>query len=161
MNFTRSPGPPGPGEKFHCEACGHDSIAKQENVMEGWRCVGKRLVCALCGAAAAPASASDAADDAGTPPASNRALDNLASFLGTDIADSSPKIDLGESDGRFCKNCAHFLRHPFQSRCLRHDRDVEPMEDCADFAAISIPEDSSSAAESRNETDKEGKHELP
>jgi hypothetical protein len=67
-------------------------------------------------------------------------LDALASLLGADAGAEAPGVDLGESDGRFCKNCRHFLRHPFQSRCLFHDRDVEPMNDCEDFDPVPSPD---------------------
>ena len=34
---------------------------------------------------------------------------------------------------RFCRDCKHYLRHPFVSRCLLTGRDVEPMGDCPSF----------------------------
>lgn len=139
-----------PGASFHCTHCGNDSIAKKENVMEGWRCVGTRLVCALCGAPLAAEDVSSAGTSAlsDASASAKRSLDGAASFLGTSLEELAPKLDLGESDGRFCKNCEHFLRHPFQSRCLLHDRDVEPMEDCSDFSPVPLRDREESDCES-------------
>ena len=34
---------------------------------------------------------------------------------------------------RFCRDCRHYISHPFLSRCDRHDRAADPMGDCPDF----------------------------
>ena len=38
-----------------------------------------------------------------------------------------------EEYGRFCRNCRHFIIHPFQSRCGRTGQDADPMGECGQF----------------------------
>ncbi|MBN2448980.1 MAG: hypothetical protein JXR77_01240 [Lentisphaeria bacterium] len=117
------------GDRFSCEACGRESIAKLTRVMDGWTYVGDRLACALCGAPVAAAEGASPAAPA--PPSSRQAVDRLAALL-----DTRPEArgSLGPVEkGRFCRDCVHFLRHPFVSRCLLRDKPVEPMQDCDDF----------------------------
>ncbi len=123
---------PKPGETFFCRACGHESLAKVKKVMDGWRCTGEVVLCAFCQAPVAPAkppAASAASPDTGAADAA--ALRRLAALLDTEPA-AAPRL-ADATRGHFCKDCRHFLRHPFYSRCLHHERNVEPMEDCADF----------------------------
>ena len=139
-----------PGQAFRCEACGHDSVVKREKRMDGWRCVGEQLVCALCGEPLAEdEEPGDGASGHTEPQPDAAAKDRLAMFLGEDAAGAGVELGLGESDGRFCKNCRSFLRHPFRSRCLLHERDVEPMDDCSDFEPV--PEAASEDAESESD----------
>lgn len=123
---------PKPGESFHCSACGRDSIAKAQKTMDGWRCTGELIVCAFCKAPVGQPKA-DATGAAAKAAAGAAALNRLA-----DLLDAKPTAAPQFADttkGRFCKDCRHFLRHPFYSRCLLHERPVEPMDDCDDFSA--------------------------
>lgn len=125
---------PKPGESFHCATCGRDSIAKTQNLMDGWRCVGEAVVCAFCKApVGAPLQRQAKSTDKGTSPdaASAAALSRLASFLDT-TPEAAPEFT-DKDRGRFCKDCRHYFKHPFYSRCLFHDKPVEPMDDCDDF----------------------------
>jgi len=121
---------PKPGETFRCEACGRDSIAKAQKIMDGWRCLGESVVCAFCKAPVAPPVP---AGDAAAKPAADTtaARDRLASFLGTAPVAAPEFRD--KRKGHFCKDCKHYFKHPFYSRCLLHEKPVEPMDDCADF----------------------------
>ncbi|NLF19015.1 MAG: hypothetical protein GX595_17435 [Lentisphaerae bacterium] len=123
---------PKPGESFLCRACGRESLAKVKKVMDGWRCTGEVVLCAFCQAPVAPATtpaASAASRDSGA--ANAAALRRLAALLDTEPA-AAPRL-ADATRGHFCKDCRHFLRHPFYSRCLHHEKNVEPMEDCDDF----------------------------
>jgi hypothetical protein len=126
---------PKPGESFMCAACGRESIAKTQNLMDGWRCIGEAIVCAFCKAPIGPPQrrAGAAGKNAPAPPAATAAaLDRLASFL--DTKPEAPPEFKDKDRGRFCKDCRHYFKHPFYSRCLCHDKPVEPMDDCDDFA---------------------------
>ena len=127
---------PKPGESFRCAACGRESIAKAQNIMDGWRCIGEAVVCAFCKApvgAPLPRDAKPAAAGGTTPDAAAAAaLGRLASFLDTK-PEAAPEFK-DKDRGRFCKDCRHYFKHPFYSRCLFHDKPVEPMDDCDDFA---------------------------
>ena len=127
---------PRAGESFMCAACASRSVVKCERVMDGWTCLGERLICALC---AAPVPGTDIVSlGKSKEPSANEAaqqrLKALAGFLDT-TPETRPVVDLSER-GNFCKDCLHFLRHPFVSRCLYHERDVEPMDDCDDFVRV-------------------------
>ena len=126
---------PKPGESFTCAACGRESIAKTQTVMDGWRSLGEAIVCAFCKApVTAPVPRDANAANTGTAPnaASAAALNRLASFLDTK-PEAAPEFK-DKDRGRFCKDCRHYFKHPFYSRCLCHDKPVEPMDDCDDFA---------------------------
>ena len=63
-----------------------------------------------------------------------RAADRFASLLG-DGAEAAPKADLSpdENYGRFCRNCVHFIEHPFRPLCGRDGRAADPMGECGEF----------------------------
>ena len=127
---------PVPGETFRCAECGRESIAKLQKVMDGWRCLGETVVCAFCKAPVAPpvsgAAPSAAAGKAAAAVPERAALDRLASFL--DARPEARPTFKDKDKGRFCKDCRHYFKHPFYSHCLYHDRHVEPMDDCDDYA---------------------------
>lgn len=112
------------GDVFRCPDCKQDSIVKVRRKMDGFRCLGEELVCMLCGAVQpgeTPAEASDPEKDANP----------LAALLG--VADTAPERLADDSGRGFCRDCKHYISHPFLSRCDKHDRGVNPMDDCPDF----------------------------
>jgi len=119
------------GEKILCPSCGRESVVKVQRTMEGWRLTGERLVCALCGDAVAEVAPKD--DDLSVAESGASGLAALADLLGE--CPGKPQIMPHDVEELFCRDCCHFLLHPFLSRCLLHDRPTEPMDDCADFAA--------------------------
>ena len=117
-----------PGKPFTCPHCGEDSIVRKKTLFDGWKAAGEILVCSLCGKQVGNASA-----DAGqsVARAADERLRKAESLLGSRL---EPKKTLDrEGIERFCKNCTHYLVHPFQSRCLLWNRAVEPMADCPKF----------------------------
>lgn len=114
------------GDIFVCPHCQRESVVKTERVMDGWTVVGERSICALCGT---PVAEPPSTDDKG--PASSSRLGALADLLGE--APATESVTLTEETSHFCKDCTHFLRHPFVCRCLFHNRSTEPMDDCPDF----------------------------
>ena len=38
-----------------------------------------------------------------------------------------------DEEKRFCKDCKHFLKHPFVDRCEIDNKPVDPMDDCEKF----------------------------
>ena len=112
------------GQEFTCPQCGMCAVVREEEIVEGlFEVVGKRHVCSSCGwqipenQIEAPVKGAD----------SRQAL----------FGDETPIDDgpmLSDTDTtRFCKNCRHYLKSPFLSRCLLHKRDVEPMGICEHF----------------------------
>lgn len=121
------------GQPMKCAACGRDSIVQTKTRLDGWENLGQWFVCGLCGhylaAIEAVTASSSQAEDTESGAASR-----LAAFLGTDDVKVDRSAVMRDADRAFCRDCMHFLRHPFVSRCLLHDRVTEPMNDCADLA---------------------------
>lgn len=112
---------------MRCPHCGEESFAKKKNLTDGWKITGVIEVCALCGSQwqkdepAAPVSAGKQA----------ASRNRLAALLGGDL---SEKVSLaGKADRRFCRNCRHFLVHPFKSVCGMTDLEADPMGECPEF----------------------------
>ncbi len=117
-------------EVIQCPRCHEKSIAKRRNRMDGFRKTGEVLACMLCGAELqelAPAEKTEAA------PATAKA-DALATLLNT-AAESRVHLRLDEAERRFCRDCAHYLKHPFLSRCTLREEEVNPMGDCPAWSA--------------------------
>lgn len=115
------------GEKLRCPHCSEPTVAREKNILSGWKVTGTVLVCPLCGG------------ELGTPekPGGNSSraagAEKLAALLGE--VDTGPEFHLEKTEeyGRFCRNCRHFIIHPFQSRCGRTGQDADPMGECGQF----------------------------
>lgn len=118
------------GAEIICPHCGEDSFASQKTVMDGWTQIGEIFVCAACGAKLADIDDKSAEDNA--VPAKSPGLSALAGALGVEEAEK-PTIELSEDEKRFCRDCAHFVSHPFLDRCSLLEKEVSPMDDCAEF----------------------------
>jgi len=128
------------GQRFVCEHCGDESVVKVRREMSGWECVREHYACALCGA-----DLGDVAEDAAGEEhaAAKEKLGKLADFLGEAVVER-PRIEAEEAN--FCRDCANFLKHPFRSRCLLLDREVEPMNDCPRFERRPAEEEDAGAS---------------
>lgn len=114
------------GQSFTCPRCKRESIVQLKVLFDGWTAQGEHFVCGLCGAdlgenkpAAGPATA----------PPDAAAASRAADFLGTALP-VKPRFDTKDLKKVFCRDCRHYVKHPFESRCLLRDRKVEPMSDC-------------------------------
>ena len=58
----------------------------------------------------------------------------MAALLG-EGAGAAPKADLtpDENYGRFCRNCVHFIEHPFRVLCGLDGHEIDPMGECGKF----------------------------
>ena len=127
---------PAAGKPFLCPHCRQDSIVRKKTAFDGWKATGEILVCGLCGKQVGTVTANAAPAAAGRGEAEAK-LKKAESLLGSRL---EPRKTLDrEGIERFCKNCVHYLVHPFQSRCLHWNRPVESMSDCAKFELKSIP----------------------
>ena len=114
---------------MRCPFCKEDSFAKKKRITEGWKVVGEVDVCALCGAELPRNDSATPADDGDK----NDSKSRLAALLGGDF---SEKVTLGgEADLKFCRNCKHFLQHPFKTVCALNDQETDPMGECDRFEA--------------------------
>lgn len=65
-----------------------------------------------------------------------RAREELADFLCLkDDADTS--LLKARREGKVCAACKHFVKHPFDCRCLHHLEVITPDYGCADFEEAS------------------------
>lgn len=118
---------------MRCPFCHEESFAKKKKIVENWQVVGEIEVCALCGSELEKPA--DKADADGGKAARNR----LAALLG---GDESEKVTLaGSAESNFCRNCRHFLIHPFKTVCALSDQEVDPMGSCERFSVVSNPAD--------------------
>lgn len=114
---------------MRCPYCKEESFAKKKLLRDGWKITGEVEVCALCGKEL-PTGKPDAAAAAGPEAERKR---RLASLLGAD-APETVKL-AGTEDRRFCRNCRHFIVHPFRNVCALTDREADPMGECGRFTA--------------------------
>ncbi len=117
------------GDTVDCPHCGKSAFLKKESVMDGWTKTGEILACASCGEKIADLKEEIVTKSA----AQSEAAASLASLLGTE-KEEAPKIEVSEEEKQFCRDCSHFIVHPFLTRCSLHKRDVNPMDDCPDFS---------------------------
>ena len=109
-----------------CPFCGEESFAKKKNIMDGWSVAKTVEVCALCNREL-PAKGMD--KSAESPESARKA--SLAALLGTEIEE---KVTLsGNADSDFCRNCVHFIEHPFRTLCGRDGSSADPMGSCPEF----------------------------
>ena len=119
----------GSGGRDVCPKCGEMMIVKYRKQMDGWRCVGSVPVCGLCGEELEPAAVDDF-----TETRDERARSKALELLGDSASGSDRLPELtADDDVRFCRDCQHYWTNPFNSKCLLHKRDVEPMGDCGEF----------------------------
>lgn len=120
------------GDHTRCPHCGEDTFVKEEVVMDGWTVRGKILKCTLCGKKLADAPGKETAAAAAT--ADSAKLSALSGLLGEKPV-AQPSLGLRDGARHFCKDCGHFIIHPFMTHCSRFDREVDPMGDCPEFKA--------------------------
>ena len=116
------------GETIPCPHCGERTVAKSKPVMEGWRVTGTVLVCPLCGGELGKPEEETAAGQS-----FSAAAGKLAALLGGEKEEPAFRLEKTEEYGRFCRNCRHFIVHPFESRCGLTGRAADPMKECGDF----------------------------
>ncbi len=117
-----------PGDEITCPKCGRNSFLKKVAILDGWTKKGEIFACASCSAKIA-----DAPVHGQTERQAARQASALAAFLNENEAPIKTRIEAGESEKRFCRDCTHFIKHPFGDKCGLHDRNVNPMDDCRDF----------------------------
>lgn len=140
------------GQRFYCQRCKSDSVVQVLRDIQGFRILSEKAVCAFCKAEIVDAvlvKPTERNSDVTERTPSAVVSDNasaLSSLLQLDSDDGLEKPSLSNilsdtsasaDDGSraFCRDCYHYLHHPFLSRCSLHDRTVEPMDDCPSFRA--------------------------
>lgn len=115
-------------EKITCPVCHEPSIAKLKNKLDGFTKVGEVLVCMLCGAELGTLETSSGDQSTGD----EHKLHDLGMLLGA-VPVATARLAAAENEKRFCKDCTHFLKHPFVDRCDLDNHPVDPMDDCEKY----------------------------
>lgn len=118
-----------PNEKIICPFCHEASIVKVKTKLDGFTTVGQVLTCMLCNAELG--TVDDEKNDNTAGPDSQK-LQDLGMLLGAAPA-ARARLAAADDEKRFCKDCAHFLKHPFVDRCDLDNHPVDPMDDCEKF----------------------------
>lgn len=122
------------GEEIKCPNCGKDAFLVKKNILDGWTKKGEALACSACSFVICEIRKNEPADS------SNQAKEKLKNLLQEEETISA-KINVLPEEKHFCRDCLHFISHPFLSRCSLHSRNVEPMDDCKDFKPKNLKND--------------------
>jgi DNA-directed RNA polymerase subunit RPC12/RpoP len=128
------------GQRIVCPLCGQRTAVKMHHRIENFKVVESYAVCALC---------QKRLPKPPSPPEQEKKSSALASLLGMTAEEEQKmrekreedKKILGETARRFCKDCRHYIKHPFLSRCGLNNHSVEPMDDCERFESLTHKED--------------------
>jgi DNA-directed RNA polymerase subunit RPC12/RpoP len=115
------------GQEISCPHCAKTSFLKKVVLMDGWTNKGEILSCASCSAKIADINEKDEKTD------KNDKVSKLAGFLGETGENKKPTLKPGDDENRFCRDCLHFIKHPFSDKCGLGDKTVNPMDDCEHF----------------------------
>jgi hypothetical protein len=117
------------GDEVNCPHCGRSSFLKKVNVMDGWTKKGDILACAACSAKIADLKLTSKSESE----EKSAALSSLKSFLSEEKSEKKICISASDDEKMFCKDCLHFIKHPFADKCAILDKNVSPMDDCENF----------------------------
>jgi len=119
-----------PGEEIKCPHCGKDAFTIKKTLMDGWTNLGEVLACSACDAKIADFDKTAPLDNK-----TNSAKSALSSLLGVE-EEKKKELQVTEEERQFCRDCGHYIEHPFLSRCSLFDKEVNPMDDCPEFISI-------------------------
>ncbi|QSH41522.1 hypothetical protein P0136_07580 [Lentisphaerota bacterium ZTH] len=123
-----------PGDKAKCPHCAEETILKEKVEMDGWQATARSLVCAICGRKIADLDKE--LEQQKDQEATTTKAGSLAALLGEDPEQPKPKLKAEAGERHFCRDCIHYLVHPFLSRCEKKKKAVNPMDDCRDFKKV-------------------------
>ncbi|HCE46599.1 MAG TPA: hypothetical protein DET40_23885 [Lentisphaeria bacterium] len=116
-----------PGQQTKCSHCGKECFLVKKTLMDGWTKLGDILACSCCSAKIADLDGEKTKTVDTTKKFS--ALEDLLA----EKKKEGPKIESSEDEKHFCRDCMHFVSHPFLNRCGLHKKNVGPMDDCDKF----------------------------
>jgi hypothetical protein len=121
------------GDEIKCDYCGANSFLVKKTIMDGWTKKGDVLSCSACSKVIHEiAEEKKLTINEGKERLKKASLDNLTSFLGTE-QQLKPIIDVKDDEKHFCRDCRHYISHPFLDRCSLRQVEVNPMDDCESF----------------------------
>lgn len=111
-----------------CPACGKDALLRRIPRYDGFRRVGKNLICSSCG--------HPFADEAEVP---FKAKPESVLFDRKEL-DSKPEIFKADDAARLCRHCVHYVVNPFVQRCALQHKEVEATDSCGRFTPRRSPD---------------------
>ena len=118
------------GDEIICKYCGKNSFLVKKTIMDGWTKVEDVLICSSCSLEIQKICKEEKLS--GKEEIKNSSLDKFSSFLGTKQV-KKLVIKSNEGEKRFCRDCKHYISHPFLNRCSLQQVEVNPMDDCKSF----------------------------
>jgi len=90
-----------------CPQCGEKSFIKTENIYEGFKVIGVKKTCGLCGY--------EIKDE------------DKIEFI------EDPKILSDEPEKKFCRDCIYYVVHPWTQKCTLLNKEVTALDSCEKF----------------------------
>ena len=124
-----------PGQRFFCQHCHSTSIAKLERRMDGFTVAEEYLACTFCHARIPEEKAAAEEKTTSSASPSLSALENLLGAKKTSMDKTQAAFldELHTAKKHFCRDCRHYVKHPFGGRCALTGQSAEPMDDCSRF----------------------------
>ena len=118
------------GEEIQCPYCGKKTFVIKKTLMKEWINMGEIFACSVCDAKIADIEEQKKDND-------NKPFDKseLSDFLGIE-AETKKEFIVSEEEKQFCRDCKHYIEHPFLSRCSLFDKKVSPMDDCPKWQQV-------------------------
>ena len=123
------------GDEIICKYCGKNSFLVKKTIMDGWTKVEDVLICSSCSMEIEKICNEEKSSE--KKEVKDSSLDKFFSFLGTE-QEKKPTINIEDDEKHFCRDCKHYISHPFLNRCSLHQTEVNPMDDCKSFEDIEI-----------------------
>ncbi len=121
------------GDEIICQYCGASSFLVKKTIMDGWTKKGEALLCSSCSKVIQDISEEEKLTEKNKGEINKKAsLDRLSGVLGAEEL-KKPTIVSEEDEKQFCRDCKHYISHPFLDRCSLHQIEVNPMDDCKSF----------------------------
>jgi len=118
------------GEEVQCPHCGREVFVIKKTLMDGWTNLGEVLACSACDAKLA-----DIEDPKLFGVKENPAKSALSNLLGVE-EEKKKEFQVSDEEKQFCRDCNHYIEHPFLTRCSLFDKKVSPMDDCPKWEKV-------------------------
>jgi len=116
-----------------CPKCQAERIPVLKKRIRDFAVVGEESVCPVCGTRLALAQASDKEEKPQRQGRSNAWSTLFGQSAAPEEKARQTVLDKTGDILRICRDCHWCVFNPFETLCSKHDRAVEPTDDCPDF----------------------------
>jgi len=123
------------GDEIICPNCKTNSFLVKHSIMNGWSKVGETLNCSSCNLEIDKIIYSTDNDETtiALDNDKNHSIDKLSKLFGDEPIIKPILFNNDSIEVYFCRDCLHYISHPFLDRCDLHNKNVNPMDDCDQF----------------------------